>query len=483
MRLTVTVELRVGRRRELGPEHRHPGTGLDLERSSEPVDDPLRLQPLARHAQVRRQVVGRLIDRDGIQHVALLTTQQFEQLFSLAGNVGSSQHRMRPELPDRVGDGTEVIDGRVPVRVVQTERRHADVEPRTDRDGILEEGVHPVRLHLGPLGRQQGRRERRIVHQLHVVAPVRLDLVTRDAVPPADEVAPVAQGVVPRRTRHLCGERLDVRLEAHDRRGEQRCFFLAHAEVGHPQFLERLQNAVLVERTWIPHLLLEPLDLRVRNVMDKREVEPRQQLGPLLGELDPDRLRILEPADLVATETTVAANHALPQFDLLFLGRKPSHQLLRLGGRQHRPDVVEQRLRHVRRGVGRLRRAAVRTRQRRQVGRDIRCLLIGKAQIRHVGIATEMAWITHPVEEPLVTGLVSDALQRLAERAARAGGEPVHVLRDVTREAADRVDQLFPPPRVPGRWRGHGEGMVVGVGEEVRHRGVDLHLVADRVLR
>ena len=54
--------------------------------------------------------------------------------------------------------------------------------------------------------------------------------------------------------------------------------------------------------------------------MDEREVEPRQQLGSLLGELDPDRLGTLESRDLVATETAVAADHALPQLDLLFLG-------------------------------------------------------------------------------------------------------------------------------------------------------------------
>ena len=44
------------------------------------------LQPLGRHAQIRRQVRRRLILRNRAEHVALLALQQLEQL--LAAGVG-----------------------------------------------------------------------------------------------------------------------------------------------------------------------------------------------------------------------------------------------------------------------------------------------------------------------------------------------------------------------------------------------------------
>ena len=49
--------------------------------------------------------------------------------------------------------------------------------------------------------------------------------------------------------------------------------------------------------------------------VDKREVEARNELAALFRELDTDRLRLLEPFDLVTTEAAVAGDDALTEIE------------------------------------------------------------------------------------------------------------------------------------------------------------------------
>ena len=91
-------------------------------------------------------------------------------------------------------------------------------------------------------------------------------------------------------------------------------------------------------------LVLEPRELRrVRDVVDEREVEPRDQLAALLRQLGADRLRVLEALDVVAAEAAVAVDDALAELDLL-RARRPASPSCRLGllERHHRLEVVEQ---------------------------------------------------------------------------------------------------------------------------------------------
>ena len=94
-----------------------------------------------------------------------------------------------------------------------------------------------------------------------VIAAIAFDLVAADAVLPPHERAP-ADGVValgrPRRQRR---GRLHVALEAHDGRLQPLILRLGEVEVGHPQLLERLEHAALIERARILQLLMEPVEL------------------------------------------------------------------------------------------------------------------------------------------------------------------------------------------------------------------------------
>ena len=211
-----------------------------------------------------------------------------------------------PERTDRVPGRFEVVDDRVPAAVVETERRHPHVQPRTNRDRPLEERIQPVGLHFGAFGRQHRRRQRRILHDGPVVAAVAFDLVTTDAVLPPHERAAAHRVVALRRPRRQRRRRLHIALEAHDRRLQPLVLHFAEMEVGHAQLLERLEDAALVERARVLQLLVEPLELGVLDV-DEREVEARDELAALFRQVDADRLRRLEALDVVAAETAVAA--------------------------------------------------------------------------------------------------------------------------------------------------------------------------------
>ena len=52
---------------------------------------------------------------------------------------------------------------------------------------------------------------------------------------------------------------------------------------------------------------------------DEGEVEPRDELAALFGQLGADRLRRLEALDLVAAEAAVAVDDALSELELLRL--------------------------------------------------------------------------------------------------------------------------------------------------------------------
>ena len=104
-----------------------------------------------------------------------------------------------------------------------------------------------------------------------------------------NERASVLQIVVARRARGHRGRRLNVALEAHDRRHQPLDFVVGEVVVRHPQLLERLQHAPFVEDARIVQLGPEPGDLRrVRDVGDEREVETSDQLAALFGQIRAD---------------------------------------------------------------------------------------------------------------------------------------------------------------------------------------------------
>src|SRR5262249_46723650 len=118
--------------------------------------------------------------------------------------------------------------------------------------------------------------------------------------------AAVGLVVVPCRLGRQRRLRLNLALEAHDRRREQLDFVVAQIEVRHAQLVERQEHAALVEDTRIVKLRLEPAELRgVRYVGDEREVESRDQLRSFLRKIGPDRLRILQALDVVPSESSV----------------------------------------------------------------------------------------------------------------------------------------------------------------------------------
>ena len=97
------------------------------------------------------------------------------------------------------------------------------------------------------------------------------------------------------------------------------------SKFGIRSFSSGLQDAALVEDARIVQLRPEPRDLRrVRDVVDEREVEARDELAAFLRQLGADRLRRLEALDLVAAEAAVAVDDALPELELLGAARRAS---------------------------------------------------------------------------------------------------------------------------------------------------------------
>src|SRR5207244_5150930 len=88
------------------------------------------------------------------------------------------------EGTDRVRDRSEVADDAVQILIVETEGRHADAEPRPDRDRAADERVQPIGLYAGAFRRQHRRTERRILDELEGVAgPARDDVAGGGVLP------------------------------------------------------------------------------------------------------------------------------------------------------------------------------------------------------------------------------------------------------------------------------------------------------------
>ena len=92
-------------------------------------ENPVRLQPVARHPQIRREVRRRLILRNRAEHVALLALQQVEQLLAGAVAFAAGAHdlvrlerRRSCSRPRR----SSWIDA-VQVLIVEAEGRHPHV--------------------------------------------------------------------------------------------------------------------------------------------------------------------------------------------------------------------------------------------------------------------------------------------------------------------------------------------------------------------
>ena len=192
---------------------------------------------------------------------------------------------------------------------------------------------------------------------------------------------------------------------------------------------------------------MEPVELAVLDV-DEREVEARDELAALFGQIDADRLRRLEAFDVVAAEAAVARDHPLAEIELLGVGVHLCQARLSLGQRHQIAEVVQQhgvRLRWRRRHR---RRRPRRARQRHQIRRHVGHLRIGEPQVGHVGGRVVVLRIAHPVEQPHVGRLAADALQRLAERAPRSDGGTIVLIDDVAAEATDSANDLLARLRI-----------------------------------
>ena len=185
---------------------------------------------------------------------------------------------------------------------------------------VLEKRVQPIVLDACTFRRQHRRPERRLGDELQEITAVAFDDVAPDAVSPAHERAPLDDEVTARALYGHGLRRLNLALEAHDRREQAVDLFVGEFEVRHPQLVERIEHAAFVEHPRVVELGPEPRDLRgVRKVFDEGEVETRDELGALFGQLGPDRLRRLEALDLVATEAAVAVDDPLSELQLLGL--------------------------------------------------------------------------------------------------------------------------------------------------------------------
>ena len=250
-----------------------------------------------------------------------------------------------------------------------------------------------------PSGVSSRRTERRLGDELEEIAAVAFDDVAAHAVAPVHEGAALDQEVAPRRLRRHRRRRLDLALEAHDRRQQPLDLLVGELEVRHPQLLERLQDASLVEDSRIVQLGPEPADLRaVRDVVHEREIEPRDELAAFFRQLGADRLRLLEALDLVAAEAAVAVDDALPELELLARWRRastappsPPRTASPSGSsraaRCRRPPDRASPWRHRRPGCF----------KRRQVRRDVGHLRVGQAQVGHVGLGVVVLRIAYPV--------------------------------------------------------------------------------------
>ena len=164
------------------------------------------------------------------------------------------------------------------------------------------------------------------------------------------------------------------------------------------------------------------------------------------------------------------------------LGVERRRVRLRILERHHGFEVVEQHLVGrllIGRGFGCI---AALFLQRHQIGRHVGGLLIGEPEVRHVGVGAEMLRVAHPVEHPLVSGLVADVLERLPERAANGNLGALAFGHDMAALAADRLDDLLAALRVAVRRTLHGELVRLRVGEQIRDDRVDLDLVSDGIL-
>ena len=370
------------------------------------------------------------------------------------------------------------------MRVVEVEARHAHVQPRPDGDGPAQERVQPVGLDLRALRGQQGRGQRRIVDQRAVVSAVALDLVAGDAVAPPHEVPPVDDGVRARRTGHLGRLRLDVALEAQHRRGQQPRLRLGETEVGHAELLEGLQNAPAVVDAGVEQLLVDPVPLGVRNFfrVDEREVELRKQFAAFLREFRADGLHVVEPRDLVAAVAAVATDGPAAQVEPAFLGAHRVDGRPRFLVGHDGPHVVQQRVVHVGRLVGRARLGARRAGQPREIGGHVGHLEVVQPQVGHERLRAVVAGIPDPVEQPHVVGLVADGLQGLSERAARTRLFAALVAGDVAAQAAHRLEDATAVLGVAATRESDGRLVILRILEQIRDHRVDLDFAAHRVV-
>ena len=388
------------------------------------------------------------------------------------------------ERSDGIRDGAEVPDDAVQVRIVEAEGRHSHADPRAKRDRPAQKRIEPVGLHARAFRRQHRRPQRGIAQQLHEIAAVTFDNVAADAVAATHYRPPPDQEIAARRTRRHGRRRLCLALEAHERRDQPVDFLIVEVVVRHPQLFVGQQHAAFVEDARIVELGAEPGELRgVRDVGDEREIEARHELAALFGQIRADRLRLLEPFDLVIAEAPVAGDGALAERNLLLLGIELRDFGFGILEGHHGLVVLENDPidRHL---IGRrLRRVAARPLQTGQVRGHVGHLLVGEPQVRHVGRGAVVLRIPDPVVDPLVRGLVADVLERLTEGAPRSHLGARALTHHMAALTPDRLDDLLTGFRVAAPRILDGELVLLGVREQIRGDGADLDLVSDRVLR
>src|SRR5712692_9405288 len=435
LRLGIAPERLVVRRRvrRVGevPEARHPGALLEGIRVLQPGDDPVGAQAALRQLEIGRRARGVLVGPQLADDVAGAALELAHERGCLLRLRRGQRRRLRGEVGERlVRRRREVVHHLGRVRVREMESRHADLQPRAQRDRPLEEPEQPVRLHAPSFPGDDGRSEALVVvvEQVADGAAPSLHHVAVAAAVPEDELFPAVHRLLHRvlpRQELLVGPVAGLPLEEDEQRER---LVVREVELGHARL-----HALVAEHARDVQLLPDPVGVRlpVLGVLGEEahvaEVEQVGVLAAVLGQLGADLLRFLEPLDVVATEAAVLVDQRLALL----------RHLLQL-------------LLAPRRVLGRVGVLLIGT-QREQVGGDVGRLLIGEPQVRHLRLWPERLGVLHPGMDPLRLRLVSHVPQvgRVVAEGrsfASAGGRAL--LHHVAAAAPHRVEGLLALRRV-----------------------------------
>ncbi len=234
-----------------------------------------------------------------------------------------------------------------------------------------------------------------------------------------------------------------VGLDGLDLGGRER--ELRHLEL----FLEVL-DLLAVVAPGLAHLLGEPVGPRVRDAHEP-EVEEVDRLVPPLGELDADRLGLLEAGDVVAGVAAVVGDDLLAHEEVLVPRRHLREVRLRVDDRAGLHEVLgDEGVALGRVGLRRVRGLELRLgRPRPEVRDEVRDLVVGQAQVRHPRLGVVGLRVLQPRGDPARRRLLGKADQVRAVLAPAVHDAPLRAgLGDVAALAADVLEEDLAPRRV-----------------------------------